>query len=187
MRANAGSADKPDDIQGKPQPIPGKYHVVITECNDSRKKRDGSAFNNTVFQLEVLAGTVPGQEGKEMPLFARLGDDGEETEEYCGVISRLAMACGILKPRESKELSAEDFINQQFVVGWEGYIGKDKKEHFSVANFGLATWGVNDEAVRDVPKNLAAIKLWREATSGSNGNGQQPPKTQPGSDVDDLL
>lgn len=180
MRANAGNAEKPDDIQSKPQPPAGKYHVVCNRCNDARVKKDGTPFNNTIFELQVLSGTVPGQTGKEMTMFARLGDNGEETNEYCGVISRLAMACGILKPRESRDITAEEFQGQQFVIGWESYIGKDKKEHFCVADFGLATWGVNDEAVRDVPKNLEAIKLWREAS----GNNQQPPQTTAGPEND---
>ena len=190
MRAKAGNAEKASDIAGKPQPVAGKYHVAITHVNDSRTKKDGSRLDCTIFEMEALAGTVPGQEGKELVMYARLGENGEENDEYCGVISRLALACGVLKPKEERDIQAEEFENCQCVVEWESYIGKDKKEHFAVAKFGLGTWGVNDAEVADVPKNLDALRIWREETGqgggGSGGATGAAPSTGGSADTSDI-
>ena len=186
MKVKSGNAEKASDIQGKPQAVPGKYHVTWSHVNDSRVKKDGSPLNATIFEGEVLGGTVPGQEGKTLTLYARLGKNGEETDEYCGVVSRLALSCGLLTGKnQEKEISGEDFENQQCIVEWESYMGKDNKEHFSVAQFGLATWGVNDAEVADVPRNTDAIRLWREATgqAGSNGNGHAAATVDAGAGV----
>jgi len=196
MKANAGEATRPEDIQGHPAPVAGKYHLQIKACNDSRVKKDGSPLHSTIFQLEVLDGNVPGQVGKEMPWFVRLGENGEETDEYCGQISRLAMATGLIAPKGhpnyipgGREITADEFDGQQFVASWEDWSSGAKKGQ-QIGNRGLATWSVDSPEVADVPKNQAAIKLWREAMgqTAPPPPANNPPNGQPPADSQgDLL
>jgi len=195
MKANAGEATRPEDIQGKPQPVAGKYHVQITECNDSRVRKDGTPLHNTIFQLEVLDGTVPGQVGKEMPWFVRLGENGEETDEYCGIIGRLCLATGLIAGKGQsgyipggRDVQPEEFAGQQCVIEWEEWSSKGK-HGFQVANRGLAVWSVDSPEIADVPKNLAAVKLWRDSRAANTPPAQQNPPagTVTGGQTDLLL
>lgn len=173
MRASAKNAQSESDLKGKPAPVAGLYHVTITKVNDSRVKKDGSPLNATVVEFEVLAGSVPGQEGKEVAQFYYLGDEGQETAEYCEKVSRLCMAAGLLKPGEEKDIDAADLENCQVVIEMADYTTKAGKTGVNIKNFGLAIWGVNHPDVASVPKNHEAIRLWNEARGvvGGNGNG----------------
>ncbi len=172
MKASAKGYQSESDVQGKPKPVAGLYHCMITGVNDSRVKKDGSALNATIVEFEVLAGSVPGQEGKSVTQFYHLSENGEENAEYCEKVSRLCMAAGILKPGEEKDVDAADLEKCQVVIKMSDYTSKGKAG-VSIDNFGLGVWGVGHPDVAAVPKNMDAIKLWRDATgqAGSNGNG----------------
>jgi len=169
MRASAKGHTSEDDFKGKPVPVPGTYHVIITSVNDSRTKKDGSPLDATIVEMEVLAGTVPGQEKKTITAFYNLDDNGEETAEYCEKISRLCMAAGILKAGEERDVDPEGLKDQQVVVRYEEYTTKAGKKGASIGNFGLDVWGINHPEMASVPKNQDAIRLLRE-NRGKSGN-----------------
>jgi len=57
MKASTQGFQKPSDMQGKPVPLPGIYHVMITHVNDSRQTKKGEPMTATVFEMEVLTGS----------------------------------------------------------------------------------------------------------------------------------
>ena len=132
-------------------------------------KKDGSPLNATIVEFEVLTGSVPGQEHKTVTQWFHLDDNGNEDAEYCEKVSRLSMAAGILKPGEEKDIEASDLENCQVVIKVQNYKKKDGTTGCGVADYGLAIWGVNHPDVASVPKNLDAIRLWRETTGQMNG------------------
>ena len=187
MKASAKGYQSESDVKGKPAPVDGFYHATISHVNDSRVKKDGSALNATIVEFEVLAGSVPGQEGKTVTQWFQLDDNGNESAEYCEKVSRLCMAAGLLRPGEEKDIDAADLENCQVVIKVQNYVKKDKTTGCGVADYGLAVWGVNHPDVAAVPKNLDAIRLWNEArgvssdgnghAAGGNGNGHHAAAT----------
>jgi len=173
MKASAKNVQSESDMKGKPIPADGFHHVTIIHVNDSRVKKDGSVFPYTVVEFEVLAGSVPGQEDKTVSQFYALGQNGEETAEYCEKVSRLCLAAGILKPGEEKDVDLSDLENAQVVIKSQSYEKKDKTIGCGLADYGLGVWGVGHPEVASVPKNSEAIRLWREANGPpAGGNGQ---------------
>jgi hypothetical protein len=178
MKVNTQNYQTESDVKGTDRvAVPGFFHCNMVGANDSRVKKDGSPLNATIFEGEVLAGTVPGQEGKKVVLYYSLGENGEENDEYTGKVSRLAMACKLIGGGQpDRNLQAEDFDGSQFVVRIDEFTSKGKKGH-SVGDFGLAVWGVDNPEVASVPKNLEAIRLWKEARGITTGNGQSNGKS----------
>jgi hypothetical protein len=181
MKASAKGYNSESDIKGKPAPVDGLYHVTISHVNDTRTKKDGSALNATTVEFEVLAGTVPGQEGKVVTQWYNLDDSGHETAEYGEKVSRLCMAAGLLKPGEEKDIDASDLQGCQVVIKAANYKKRDGRTGCGIADYGLAIWSITHPEVASVPKNLDAVRLWREATgqlvgggNGQAGNGRSP-------------
>ena len=181
MKASGKGYASESDIKGKPAPVDGLYHCTIPHVNDSRTKKDGSPLNATIVEFEVLAGTVPGQEGKTVTQWFNLADDGTENAEYFEKVSRLCMAAGLLKPGEAKEIDGKDLENCQVIIKAANYKKRDGGTGCGIADYGLAIWGINHPEVASVPKNLDAVRLWREATgqtvgggNGQAGNGHSP-------------
>jgi len=179
MKASAKGYQSESDVKGKPAPVDGHYHATISNVNDSRVRKDGSPLNATIVEFEVLAGSVPGQEGKTVSQWYNLDDQGNETAEYCEKVSRLCMAAGILKPGEEKDVDAADLENCQVIIKVQNYAKKTGGTGCGLADYGLGVWGVNHPDVASVPKNLEAIRLWNEdrgvgapAQRVGNGNGQ---------------
>ena len=172
MRVNTQNYQSESDAKSTDRiNVPGFFHCTMTHVNDARVKKDGSAMNATIFEGEVLAGTVPGQEGKKVVLYYELGPNGEETDEYVVKCSRLAMACKLTGPGQpDRDLQPDDFEGSQFVARVEEYTNKAGKKGCSVGDFGEAVWGIDHADVSGVPKNQEAIRLWMEARGGSGGN-----------------
>jgi hypothetical protein len=187
MKASAKGYQSESDVKGKPAPVDGFFHTTIVHVNDSRTKKDGSPLNATIVEFEVLAGSVPGQEGKTVTQWFQLDDNGNESAEYCEKVSRLCMAAGLLRPGEEKDIDAADLENCQVVIKVQNYVKKDKTTGCGVADYGLAVWGVNHPDVASVPRNHDAIRLWNEArgvthqgngqAAGGNGNGHHAAAT----------
>lgn len=175
MKASATNYKSESDVQGKPAPVAGKYHMDIASVNDTRRKKDGGVLPYTIVEYEVLNGTVPGQEGKKVTQFIELDENGNETADYIEKATRLCLAAGILKPGEERDVDAKELEHCQVVVGvevWESK--KTKKSSTGVGDYGMAIWSVDNADVADVPKNKDAIRLWKEgngqAVAGGNGH-----------------
>lgn len=53
----AKNVQSEDDIQGNARPLPGRYHVIVKEVDESLEK-----IEKIIVEFEVLAGTTPGQD-----------------------------------------------------------------------------------------------------------------------------
>jgi hypothetical protein len=178
MKVDTQQYQNESDVKGKPKPVVGKYHVLITHAKDPTDK-----FFAVVLECEVLAGTVPGQEGKAVTVFLNMSDAGEETAEYCAKCSRWCMAAGLIGGGQAeREISATELEGCQVVI--EVIEFKSKKmasgKDTGIGEFGLAVWSVDNPEVASVPKNLDAIRLWNEdrgRTASGNASGHHAAAT----------
>jgi hypothetical protein len=114
-------------------------------------------YNAQITTLEVLAGTVEGQEGRQLTHFLNLNDDGQYTKKHL----RFALATGLIKPGEKKdEVDWTAAEGKQLVFSVEKRESKkDGKVYTQVSGYGLDLWCVDNPEVKDVPKNKEALKL----------------------------
>ena len=181
MRCDASGVTKADDVQGRPRPVPGQYLCIVKRSDDSRVRPDGKPFNATVVELEVLAGNVPGQEGKTVEHKLWLDKDtGAETPEYLQKALRLCLALGLIRPGEQKDI---DFDSQApgkiCVVSFEE-TGKDGKKYTNVGNYGMDLWPVNDPAVAAIVNLPASQEVLRAlGAAGSTAPAASAPAAPP--------
>ncbi len=99
----------------------------------------------------------------------------------------MAMCIGLLAPgQEIDEDLTSKALGRQLVIEVveREYTDKnsgDKKKALDLANFGYATWAVDDPLVADVPKNANALKnraAGSPQTTATN-NGTKQPQQQP--------
>jgi hypothetical protein len=174
MKAAGKGRTSEDEVKGKPRPLPGTYHFNINHVNDSCAKKDGSPLAAVVVALEVLAGSPPGQEGKTYSYWINLDENCEPTPEAIERWSRLCLACGVAV-NEDRDVPGSELEGCQVIAKVEESI-KDGKVYMNIAEYGMGIWGVDNPAVASVPKNLEAIRIWKESRgqsgSGANGNGR---------------
>jgi hypothetical protein len=153
----AKHVESEDDIQGNARPLPGRYHVVVKDVNETFEK-----FDKVIIEFEVLAGTTPGQEGRVVTEFFAT------SEKALSRLQRLAIVLGLLKPgEEEKEIEFSDAISTQLVIEVEeNQYEKDGKTIKTVRVAYLGMWSLNNKAVGDVPKDGEAAKL-------AEGNGKK--------------
>lgn len=155
----ATNVQSEDDIQGNARPLPGRYHVIVKEVDESMEKVD-----KIIIEFEVLAGTTPGQEGRVVTEYFAI------TEKAIPRLQRLAMTLGLLKPGEDdRDVLFSDAIGRDLVVEVEPneYTNKEGKEVKTVRVTYLGFWSTSNKAVADVPKYSAV----NGASGGSSGNG----------------
>jgi hypothetical protein len=133
-----------DDISGFQRPLPGRYHVVVKHVDESFEK-----FDKVIVDFEILAGTVPNMEGRELNEFFAC------TDKAIPRLQRLALCLGLLKPGEpDKDVEFADAVGRDLVIEVEENNYKDKagKEVNGVRVGYLGMWSTNNAAVADVPK-----------------------------------
>jgi hypothetical protein len=156
-----------DDISGFQRPLPGRYHAVVKHVDETFEK-----FDKVIVDFEVLAGTVPDQQGRELSEFFSC------TEKAIPRLQRLALCLGLLTPGEpDKDVEFTEAVGRDLVIEVEenNYTDKKTGKEVNGVRVGyLGMWSTGNEAVADVPKG----KLEGD---GSNGNqaATQPPATQP--------
>jgi hypothetical protein len=168
---NAANVKSEDDISGFQKPLPGRYHVVVKHVDESFEK-----FDKVLVDFEVLTGTVPDMQGRELTEFYSC------TEKSIPRLQRLALCLGLLAPGEpDKDVEFADAVGRDLVIEVEEnkYPDKNGKTIDGVRVGYLGMWSTGNEAVAEVPK----AKL--EGGGGGNGNQaatqttQQPAATQP--------
>ena len=155
----ATNVQSEDDIQGNARPLPGRYHAIVKEVDESMEKVD-----KIIVEFEVLAGTTPGQEGRVVTEYFAV------TEKAIPRLQRLAMTLGLLKPGEDdRNVLFSDAIGRDLVVEVEPneYTNKEGKEVKTVRVTYLGFWSTGNKAVADVPKYSAVDG----ASGGSSWNG----------------
>lgn len=152
----ATNVQSEDDIQGNARPLPGRYHAIVKEVDESMEKVD-----KIIVEFEVLAGTTPGQEGRVVTEYFAV------TEKAIPRLQRLAVTLGLLKPGEDdRNVLFSDAIGRDLVIEVEPneYTNKEGKEVKTVRVTYLGFWSTGNKAVADVPKYSAV-------DGGSCGNG----------------
>ncbi len=167
-----------DDVQGDPKPVPGRYHAVVKGVQFMMKDSDGKLVEvdedmaeKIIFQFEALAGTVPGQAGREIQEYFAL------TEKALPRLQRLALCVGLLSPGEAeKEIHFSQAIGRQLVIEVEEnqYTNRNGQEVKSVRVGYMGLWSLGNAAVADVPKDAEATKL---AVGGAPA--EPPPQEEP--------
>jgi len=169
------------DVKGREAPDPGIYHGIVNHVDDSQDKYDA-----VIVDLEVLAGErrisgrSPGepvdQRGRSLRHMMFL--EGEKGKDYGDKHLRFALAVGLIKPGEQKDVDWNEAVGRQLVFAVEKRAGKDKKtgeerEYTNVGNYGLDLWSVGNPEVADVPKDEAALKLMQGGGQAA-GSGKNP-------------
>lgn len=163
----ATNVQSEDDIQGNARPLPGRYHAIVKEVDESMEKVD-----KIIIEFEVLAGTTPGQEGRVVTEYFAV------TEKAISRLTRLALVLGLLNPgEEERDVAFSDAIGRDLVIEVEPneYTNKEGKEVKTVRVTYLGFWSTGNEAVADVPK-------YSGGDGGDGGNGGKPvvgPTTSP--------
>lgn len=141
---NASNVKNEDDVQGFDRPLPGRYHVAITDVDESLEK-----FDKVIVDFEILAGTTPGQEGKRQTEFYAC------TEKAAPRLLRLALITGVIEGGQNKDVAFSPAIGQELVIELETQKSKtDGKEYTNVSFLGM--WSCNNPEVADVKKAAAA-------------------------------
>ena len=169
-----------DDVQGNVKPAPGRYHVSIDDVmflqwdeenrkNHEVEEADGMADKIRI-KFSVLAGTVPGQEGREIE------DNFFLTDKAIARLQRLALCVGLLQPGEAqREVHFSQAAGRQLVIECEehSYTPKNKSEPVKTVRIGfMGMWSLGNNAVSDVPKNQQAMQM------APQGGATQAPAAQ---------
>ena len=181
----ATNVQSEDDIQGNARPLPGRYHAIVKEVDESMEKID-----KIIVEFEVLAGTTPGQEGTVVTEYFAV------TEKAIPRLKRLALSLGLLRPGEpERDINFSDAIGKDLVIEVEPneYTNKAGKEVKTVRLTYLGFWSTGNEAVADVPKDTEAVgdvrqtDAWGQPVEQPAANGQlannQPVDSQAASPV----
>jgi len=132
--------------------LPGRYHVQVQSADDTFTKNDKSM--PVVFEL--LNGTVPGQEGKTHTEYF------SASEKAMKRINLLALACGLVRPGETRDISfATEAPGRQLVIELEEheYTKKDGTKGKGVRVTFAGMWSVGHKDVTDVPKDCEMLAL----------------------------
>jgi hypothetical protein len=165
VRIGAQQVKSEDDISGFQRPLPGRYHVVVKHVDETFEK-----FDKVVVDFEVLAGTVPDQQGRELPEFFAC------TEKAIPRLQRLALCVGLFQPGEpDRDVEFADAVGRDLVIEVEenNYKYKTGKEVNTVRVGFLGMWSTGNEAVADVPK----ANVNREQSTGAPSTTSAPTTT----------
>lgn len=147
------------DELGNSTPLPGKYHALVKDVDETEAI---TKWNSVVVDFEILAGTVPGQEGKVIREFFPADASKPKGLER---LKRFAMSIGLLGAGEAKDVPFREGVGRQLVIEVETntYQGKTRNR---VSWAGI--WPLGHGEVRDVPRDaqmLAAARTPAAATT----------------------
>lgn len=147
-----------EDMQGFSPVKEGQYHLVVIEADDSLSK-----FDAIVLKFEVLAGTVPGQEGKTFnTLFNMPAGSHKDGGRFCKqMLARLIDTLGIAAFDAIKgKRSQVDFglaVGRQLIANV--VIEPDNKGKKWSKVDSMNFWKVTDPAAAECPKDVNALAL----------------------------
>lgn len=158
---------------------PGWYHLIVMSIDDPDPSFTGVAFEA---RCEVLAGSVPGQEGKSTKLrFNEPMPSHKDGGKFAAkVIDRFAIALGLITENDAHKTYAIDngVKGRHFVAHLVAKLDKDTKQPTGFLQLdGAAVYHVDDPAVAAKPKSsqaMAILQPWRRAKAAANGRTPQP-------------
>ena len=181
VRMGAKDVKSEDDISGFQKPLPGRYHAVVKHVDESFEK-----FDKVLIDFEVLAGTVPGMEHRELTEFFAC------TDKAIPRLQRLALCLGLLTPGEpDRDVEFAEAVGRDLVIEVEENNYKDKsgKEVNGVRVGYLGMWSTGNKEVADVPKGKLEDEGNQPSTQSSAPMTLGSPPTQsssPGGNWDDI-
>lgn len=143
---------------------PGTYHFAVLAVDEKPTSKDGRPLDGFKAHCCALEGTAQGQAKKEIELmfFAPKMSDKNNGELAKRKMARFAAACGILPasaPGQRVTVDLQQAAGRQFVAeverGTDAAGNATKFLQLAWANL----WHVDDPAVKDVPKDAAALGL----------------------------
>jgi len=167
VQVDATNYSSEDDVASNKKPQAGTYHALITRAEDSPEKFP----DKVIMDFEILAGTLPGQEG------TRLTEFFATTPKAIPRLTRLAMCLGLLGPQEKKNIDFAKAERQQCVIEVEDteYTKKGASEPtktVSISYFGF--WSVGNKAVANVPKNEKFLEHVPNQKGAESGQDEDP-------------
>lgn len=172
-----------EDLKGWENPLPGRYHVKVDEVDDTFRDAD-----SLVVVFTILAGTTPGQEGKQFKEF--IGVQGKAAKRSL----RFARAVDLIQSSDLGKPARIDFKKtegRQLVVDVEphSYTNRKGKSVDTVRVEFMGFHSVFSPAVESVPKDEDALKFVKRpagAASGRSSNGGKPETPSEPASLDDL-
>lgn len=146
VRFGTMDAKSEDDYQGFKRPLPGRYHVLVKEAQEKSAEDLKADQDKVVIEFEVLAGTVPGQEGLTTTEFFTI------SEKALPRLKRFALCVGLIKPGEpERDVQFEECVGRDLVIELiEKKSNKDGKTYINIDYMGM--WSTGNKEVQDVPK-----------------------------------
>lgn len=123
VSVNSKNVKSESELGGNSRPAPGQYLAVI---QDSDETFTGKHPDSIWMLFKVLAGTVPGQGGRMID--NRFSWKPENQDQSTQRITRVAMACGYLKPGEEKEIPLADLHGMPLIIEVVPHKYKNKEE-----------------------------------------------------------
>jgi len=152
------SCESEDDAR-RDEPKPGQYHVRITGFNDTFEKVD-----KIIVTMEVLAGTVPGQESKEHTEFF------PTTDAAMPRLNLLGMVTGVVPPGQRGTLDEANMVGRQLVIVLEQR-ERDGKSYTNITWDGM--YSLTNPAVATVPK-AEGLPEWTDPKPQAPSQPQPP-------------
>lgn len=168
-----------NDAKTGNHPKPGVYHAAVASVKAVVSKKKQTPGYEIGF--EILAGTIPGQEGTTITETIWI------TQDNLKRAIAYAMATGVLKPgtKADETILLQTEGRDLVIEAEEQTYDKDdgtKGKKIAVKYSGF--WPTDHKDVATVPKNAAAIKALhsqagaKTAQASGNGNGQQAQQQQ---------
>lgn len=133
-------------------PAAGRYHLCVDDVEE-----DGGEKGEMIVHFEVVAGTVPNQEGKKIrEYFAK-------SAKAFGKIHQLALALGMVSAEDLKRMKAEgrsptyDFPGQ---IGQQlhGDLQEEEYNGKKYVKIGYRLYRIDDPRCASWPKNAGMLK-----------------------------
>jgi len=134
--------ENPDD-----RPVPGKYHVLIQSVDDADPEK------SITVDYEILAGSVPNQEGKTGREYLSRSPKAAKRVALFSVATGIADIKAMI---EAKRNGTPYSLDLGKAEGRQCVVELVKKDQYVNWSF-QGVWPVDDEAVKDVPKNEGMI------------------------------
>lgn len=173
------------DVSGEwVQPEPGIYHLAVNSVELEPTSKTGELIPAIRLNLEILAGTTPGQEKRKFRHDFRhpLPSHRDGGKFAAQMLSRLAYVCGIgvvgkkLGELEWESLETAHFIAEVHHREWES----DEGEARSTAEIsGMRFWHVGSPEVASVPKDSEVLEMVDMGDDPLSANGGQPKAPAP--------
>lgn len=128
------------------RPVPGLYHILIQGIDEGGEK-------SVIVDYEILAGTVPGQEGKTGREYL------SKSPKAMKRIVLFALAAGVTTMDElikAKQAKVNPKINLQAAVNRQICIELYKNGQYTNITF-EGFWNPTDEKAKDIPKNSGML------------------------------